>query len=77
MELGKKRLIEAELVNYLTDTIFVGGDFSMEDGVTQSVETQFGIIAGFGPGDLDDNGAPESEYGVAPVTVWGALKAFF
>jgi len=43
VDLGKKRLIEAEFVNYFTDTIFAGGDFTMEDGVTQSIETQFGI----------------------------------
>lgn len=43
VELDRKRLLEAEMVSYLTDTLWVGGDFVMKDGVTENVSTKFGL----------------------------------
>ena len=43
VELDRKRLLEAEMVSYLTDTVWVGGDFIMKDGVTETIDTKFGI----------------------------------
>lgn len=42
-QLGKKRLLEAELVTYVSDTVWLGGEFIMKDGVTESIDTRFGI----------------------------------
>lgn len=42
-QFGKKRLLEAELVSYVSDTIWLGGQFIMQDGVTESIDTRFGI----------------------------------
>jgi hypothetical protein len=46
--------------------------WSLSDAAT----LELGIIAGAGPG-LSDAGAPRSEYGGVPATVWAAIKAFF
>ncbi len=43
VELNRKRLLEAEMVSYLTETLWVGGDFVMKDGVTENIDTKFGI----------------------------------
>lgn len=43
VQLGKKHLLEAELVTYVSDTVWLGGDFLMKDGVTESIDTHFGI----------------------------------
>jgi hypothetical protein len=43
VELDKKRLLEAEMVSYITDTMWVGGEVTMKDGVTDSIDTRFGI----------------------------------
>jgi len=45
VELDRERLMEAEMVSYLTDRIWVGGDFVMEDGVTKNVDTKFGVTS--------------------------------
>jgi len=45
VELDRERLMEAEMVSYLTDRIWVGGDFIMEDGVTKNVDTKFGVTS--------------------------------
>ena len=37
--------MEAEMVSYLTDSIWVGGDLVMEDGITKNVDTKFGITS--------------------------------
>ena len=41
--LGKKSLLEAELVSYVSDTVWLGGEFLMKDGVTESIDTRVGI----------------------------------
>ena len=43
VELDRERLLEAEMISYLTDTIWVGGDFIMKEGITKNVDTKFGI----------------------------------
>ena len=45
VELDRERLMEAEMVSYLTDRIWIGGDFVMEDGVTKNVDTKFGVTS--------------------------------
>jgi len=39
---GKKKL-EAEVVSYLTEHVWLGGDFAMEDGEIDTIDTRFGI----------------------------------
>jgi hypothetical protein len=45
VDLGTKRLLEAEVVSYVTDNLWLGGEVVMEDGVTEAVDTSFGISA--------------------------------
>lgn len=45
VELDRESQVEAEMVSYLTDSIWVGGDFVMEDGVTKNVDTKFGVTS--------------------------------
>jgi len=45
VELDRESQVEAEMVSYLTDSIWVGGDFVMEDGITKNVDTKFGITS--------------------------------
>ena len=42
-QLGAQSLLEAELVSYLSDTVWLGGNFLMKDGVTESIDTRFGV----------------------------------
>ncbi len=58
VELDRKRLLEAEMVSYLTDTVWVGGDFIMKDGVTENIDTKFGITG--------DNLRLAATFGYAP-----------
>ena len=44
-ELDRESVMEAEMVSYLTDKIWVGGDFVMEDGITKNVDTKFGVTS--------------------------------
>lgn len=43
VELDRKRLLEAEVVSYVTDQVWLGGEFRMKDGVTETIDTSFGI----------------------------------
>ena len=43
VELDRKRVLEAEMITYLTESVWVGGDFMMEDGQTETLDTQFGV----------------------------------
>ncbi len=45
VELDRESQMEAEMVSYLTDSIWVGGDLVMEDGITKNVDTKFGITS--------------------------------
>ena len=58
VELNRKRLLQAEMVSYLTDTLWVGGDFVMKDGITQNIDTKFGITG--------DNLRLAATFGYAP-----------
>ena len=49
IELDRKNVLEAELVSYVTDTMWVGGEVGLMAGVTDHIETQFGITGA----DLD------------------------
>ena len=44
-ELDRESIMEAEMVSYLTDKLWVGGDFVMEDGITKNVDTKFGVTS--------------------------------
>jgi len=43
VELDTERLLEAELVKYVSDTVWLGGEVIMKDGLTESIDTRFGI----------------------------------
>jgi len=43
VELGAKRLLEAEVVSYISESVWLGGELVMKDGVTQTIDTRFGI----------------------------------
>jgi len=43
VELDKKSVLEAEMVSYLTDTVWLGGELVLKDGVTETIDTRFGI----------------------------------
>lgn len=58
VELNRERLLEAEMVSYLTDTLWIGGDFVMKDGVTEKIDTKFGITG--------DNLRLATTFGYAP-----------
>ena len=45
VELDRESQMEAEMVSYLTDSIWIGGDLVMEDGITKNVDTKFGITS--------------------------------
>ena len=45
VELDRESQMEAEMVSYLTDSIWVGGDLVMKDGITKNVDTKFGITS--------------------------------
>ncbi len=45
VDLDTERLLEAEMVSYLSDSVWVGGDLMMKDGVTEAIDAQFGITA--------------------------------
>ncbi|HEX9699548.1 MAG TPA: hypothetical protein VGD06_08830 [Acidobacteriota bacterium] len=66
VELDKKRVLEAEMVSYLTDSVWVGGDFVMKDGRPETIESRFGVTAdslklaasfGYGPQSQRFSGA--------------------
>ncbi len=48
----------AEMVSYVTDTLWVGGDFVMKDGITENIATKFGITG--------DNLKLAATFGYAP-----------
>jgi hypothetical protein len=50
----------------------VGGFRALADNLSLLV----GALAGLGPG-LDRGGAPGSEYGIVPATLYVALRAYF
>ena len=33
------------MVSYISDSVWVGGDLTMKDGVTEAIDAQFGITA--------------------------------
>lgn len=43
VDLGAKRLLEAEVISYVSDTVWLGGEFKMEDGIAEVIDTTFGI----------------------------------
>jgi len=45
VDLGAKRLLEAEVISYVSDTVWLGGEFRMEDGNAEVIDTTFGITA--------------------------------
>jgi hypothetical protein len=76
VELGTKRLLEAEVVSYVSESIWLGGELVMKDGVTQTIDTRFGISRE----DLNLSAAfgysPDSERFSGTVQLrWVPLKA--
>jgi hypothetical protein len=43
VELDRKRLLQAEVVSYISDNVWLGGEFVMKDGVADTIDTRFGI----------------------------------
>lgn len=43
VELDRKRVLEAEVVSYVTDNVWLGGELVMKDGATRTIDTSFGI----------------------------------
>lgn len=43
VNLDDERLLQAEVVSYVTDSVWLGGEFIMKDGVTETIDTRFGI----------------------------------
>ena len=41
-DLDRKAVLEAESVTYLTEAIWVGGEYAREDGVSKSIDAKFG-----------------------------------
>jgi len=43
VELDTENVLEAEMISYINDSIWLGGDVMMKDGLTEAVEAQFGV----------------------------------
>ncbi len=75
VELNRKRLMEAEMVSYLTDTLWVGGDVVMKDGVTENIDTKFGITGDSLKLAATFGYAPQSErFGGSVQFQWTPIK---
>ena len=75
VELNRKRLLEAEMVSYLTDTLWVGGDVVMKDGVTENIDTKFGITGDSLKLAATFGYAPQSErFGGSVQFQWTPIK---
>ena len=45
IDLGRKNKLEAEVVKYVNEVFWFGGEVAMTDGVTRAVEAKFGATA--------------------------------
>ncbi len=43
VDLDRQSVLEAEMISYISESVWVGGDVMMKDGVTEAVDAQFGV----------------------------------
>lgn len=45
VELDKENLLEAEMISYVSESVWIGGNLMMKDGLTETIDAQFGVTA--------------------------------